>query len=189
MVAQFAKIERNPLLSPASNPISDGRGTLAGNVSKRADREIAQPQIGETALLPDPEQGPVERQADRVIALSDRDADAFTEIAVVGVGAAAKGTAILGIRAVEPESERDCVAEQEIDLAAPECGARSVRVRIRAQFDLGKQSLKISLVRGAGDDGDLLAFKPLRQRILDRGIAFRHEARRRTIIGVGEIDL
>jgi hypothetical protein len=31
MVAQFAKIERNPLLFPASNPISDGLGGLAGN--------------------------------------------------------------------------------------------------------------------------------------------------------------
>src|SRR4051794_31028040 len=150
MVAQFAKIERNPLLFLASNPISDRRGGLASSGSKRADREIAQPQIGETALLPDPEQRPVERQADRLIALSDRDADAFTEITVVGIGAAAKGTAILGIRAVEPEGKRDGVAEQEIDLAAPQCGARSVRVRIRAQFNLGKQSLKISLVRGTG---------------------------------------
>src|SRR3954471_5782257 len=188
MVAQFAKIERNPLLFPASNPISEGLGGLADSGSKRADWEIAQPQIGEPALLPDPEQRPVERQPDRVIALSDRDADAFTEIAVVGVGAAAKGTAILGIRAVEPEGERDGVAEQEIDLAAPQCGARSVRVRIRAQLNLGKQSLKISLVRSTGDDGDFLAFKPLRQRILDGGIALRHEARRRTIIGIGEID-
>src|SRR6185503_8610601 len=49
--------------------------------SKRTDREIAQPQIGEAALLPDAEQRPVERLPDRVIALSDRDADAFTKIA------------------------------------------------------------------------------------------------------------
>ena len=44
-------------------------------------------------------------------------------------------------------------------------------------------------MRGAGDDGDLLAFEPLRQRILDRRIAPGHETRRRAVIRIGEIDL
>src|SRR5262249_58374959 len=53
--------------------------------SKRTDREIAQPQIGKTALLPDPEQRPIERQPDRVIALFDNNSDAFPAVAAVHV--------------------------------------------------------------------------------------------------------
>src|SRR5205823_2337923 len=37
--------------------------------SERADRKISQPQIGETTLFPHPEQRPVQRQPDDVVAL------------------------------------------------------------------------------------------------------------------------
>src|SRR5258705_13076575 len=157
-------------------------------MSKRTDREITQPQISETALLPNPEQGPIEREPDGIIALFDRDSDTFAEIAAVDIGAAAEGTAIFGIGTVEPKGERDRIAEQEIDLAAPQREPRLVRARIGANLDLGKQGLKISLMRGAGDHGDLLALEPLGKRIFDRGIALRHETGRRAVIGIGEID-
>src|SRR3981189_2331880 len=164
MVARFAKIERNPNFSRADPRFSTRAAACSGTSSKRTDREIAQPQVGEAALLPDPEQRPIQRQPDHLIALSDCDADAFAEIAVVGVGTAAKGAAIFGIRAIEPERERDRVTKQEIDLASPQSGARGVRVRIGPDLDLGKQSLKIALARGAGDHRDLLALEPLGQR-------------------------
>src|SRR5215470_11767231 len=85
--------------------------------SERADGEIAQPQIGETALFPQAEQGPVERLTQRVVAAPDRDADAFAEVAALGERAAAKLAAVPRVGAVEPEGELSAVAEQEIDLA------------------------------------------------------------------------
>src|SRR5947207_9993027 len=48
---------------------------LRGAKSKRADGKIAQPQIGETSLLPYPEQRPVQSKPDRIIALAHGDAD------------------------------------------------------------------------------------------------------------------
>src|SRR5262249_3363171 len=130
--------------------------------SKRTDREIAQPQIGKTALLPDPEQRPIERQPDRVISLCDTNAEASAEVASADGGPAAKGTAILGIGAVEPERERDRIAEQEIDVAAPQREPRQVRARIGANLDLGKQGLKISLMRCAAHHPHLLPLHPPR---------------------------
>src|SRR5215470_3984973 len=151
IVALFAKIARN------SSPL--------GVISKRADRKIAQPQIRETTLLPDSEYSPIECQAHRIVTLLHRDAHAFAEIAAVDVGTTAKSTAIFGIGSIEPEGERDCIAEQEIDFAAPQGEPRCVGARIGANLGLGKQSLKIGLVRGAGGHRDLLALEPLRQRI------------------------
>src|ERR1700683_3185017 len=89
----------------------------SGNRSERADREIAQPQIGEAPLLPHPEHRPVQRQPDRIVALLDRDAYALAEIAAVHVGAAPEGATIARIGAVEPERQRHRVAEQEVDVA------------------------------------------------------------------------
>ena len=50
--------------------------------------------------------------------LRDRDADAFAEIAAVEIGPAAECAAAGRGRAVEPERQRDAVAEQQVDLAA-----------------------------------------------------------------------
>src|SRR5579885_3915091 len=88
--------------------------------SKRADRKIAQPQIGEAAFLPQPEQAPVESLAQQVVAFLHRDADALAEIFALQEGAAAEHAAIRRIGAIEPEGERDAVAEQQIDFAALE---------------------------------------------------------------------
>ena len=57
------------------------------------------------------------------------------------------------------------------------------------QLDLGEQRLEIGLVRGAGHHRHLLAFELLRQRIVDRGIAARHEAAGGAVVGIGEVDL
>src|SRR5262249_38838360 len=144
IVAQFAKIERNSLFSAPGAGVRNSLATGGNRGAKRTDREIAQPQIGKKAPLPDPEQRPIERQAYVFIAFLDNNSDASAEGAAGGVGPAAKGTAILGIGAVEPERERDRIAEQEIDVAAPQREPRQVRARIGANLDLGKQGLKIS---------------------------------------------
>src|SRR6266478_958460 len=86
-------------------------------ISKGADREIPEPQIGEAALLPQPEQRPIEGKPQRIIAALDRDADALAEIAALGERSADEDAAIRRVGAVEPESERDAVAEQKIGLA------------------------------------------------------------------------
>ena len=44
-------------------------------------------------------------------------------------------------------------------------------------------------MRGAGDDADLLAFEIFGAHLPHHGVAPRHEAGRRAIIGIGEIDL
>ena len=95
-----------------------GRGALAWLRSKkstsiRADREITQPQVGEAALLPQPEQRPVDRLAQQIVAAFDRDADALAEEAAFHIGPAAEHAAAGGVGAVEPERERDAVAEQQ----------------------------------------------------------------------------
>src|SRR5262245_55644162 len=130
--------------------------------SKRAEREIAQPQIGEAALLPRAEERPVQRQPHDIVAFLDRDSDPFAEIAAVDVGSAAKRTAIFGLRSVEPEGERDCIPEQKIDLAAPQCGPRRLVGRIGANLGLGKQSFKIRLVAGNGDEGTRFSLRAVR---------------------------
>src|ERR1700690_3510736 len=86
---------------------------------KRAHRKIAQPQIGVAAFFPKPEQRPVQRLPQQVVALAHGDADAFAEIAALDKRPAGEGAAIAGIGAVDPERQRDRVAENEIDLAAP----------------------------------------------------------------------
>ena len=60
--------------------------------SKRADREVAQPQVGEAALLPGAEERVVEHKAHHIIAAPDRDADTFTEIATIEEWTAANGS-------------------------------------------------------------------------------------------------
>src|SRR6516162_8670711 len=98
--------------------------------SERTHREIAQPQIGVAAFFPDPEQRPVQRLAQQVVALAHGDADALAEIAAFDKGAAREGAAITGVRAIDPEAERDAVAEDEIDLAAPQRRAERIVVGI-----------------------------------------------------------
>src|SRR5512141_722699 len=121
---------------------------------KRADREIAQPQIGEAAALPQPEQRPVERLPQQVVAALDRDADAFAEELALQERPAAEQAAIRRVGAVEPKGERNAVAEQEIDLATLEREARGGVGRIRMQLGFGEQRLQIGFVRGASDDRD-----------------------------------
>src|ERR1700738_487120 len=121
--------------------------TKVNHNSERADGEIAEPKIGKMALLPYPEQRPVQSKPDRVVAFADRYADPFSEVAAVDVGSAAKCSAILGISSVDPECERDRVAEQEIDIAAAQSQPRHVGVRIGAQLDFGKQVPQIGLMR------------------------------------------
>src|SRR3981189_3155039 len=86
--------------------------------SKRTDRKIAQPQIGVAAFFPEPEQRPVQRLPQQVVALAHRDADALAEIAALDKRPARERTAFAGIGAVDPECQRDRIAENEIDLAA-----------------------------------------------------------------------
>src|SRR5437588_13088520 len=88
--------------------------------SERADRKIAQPQIGEAAFFPDPEQRPVQRLPQQVVALADSDGDAFAEIPALDERPAGERAALAGIGAVDPERQRDRVAEDEIDLAPPQ---------------------------------------------------------------------
>src|SRR5258708_7056236 len=71
--------------------------------SKRADREIPQPQVGVAALFPEPEQRPVERLPQQVVVAADRDADAFAEETALQIGAAAEFAAVGRVGAVEPE--------------------------------------------------------------------------------------
>src|SRR5262249_1970487 len=116
--------------------------------SKRTDGKIAQPQIGEATFLPDAEQRPVERLAQQVVAAPDRNADAFAEEPALKIRTAAECAAICRVRSVEPEGQRDTVAEQKIDLAPLEREAGGVRIRIRTQLGLGEKRLQICLVRG-----------------------------------------
>src|SRR5262249_58585856 len=82
--------------------------------SKRADREISQPEVGKAAGLPDAEQGPVDGEAQGIVAALDRDPDAFAEIAAFDERAACQSAAAGRTRAIEPERQREAVAEQKI---------------------------------------------------------------------------
>src|SRR3984957_1052940 len=93
---------------------------------KRAHRKIAQPQIGVAAFFPDPEQRPVQCLPQQVVALAHRDADALAEKAALDERPARERTAIRGIGAVDPERQRNAVAEDEIDLAAAKRQPRRV---------------------------------------------------------------
>src|SRR6195256_3774765 len=57
--------------------------TLRISFLERADGKIAQPQIGVAAFFPEPEQRPVQRLPQQVVALANRDADALAEIAAL----------------------------------------------------------------------------------------------------------
>src|SRR3984893_11562298 len=83
---------------------------------KRADGKIAQPQIGVAAFFPEPEQRPVQRLPQQVVALAHGDADALAEIGALDKRPAAERAAFAGIRAVDPERKRDRIAENEVDL-------------------------------------------------------------------------
>src|ERR1700733_12020370 len=91
----------------------------ASKFLKRTHRKIAQPQIGIAAFFPKPEQRPIQRLPQQVVALAHANANAFPEIAAFDEGAAGKRAAVGRIRAVDPERERDRIAKNEIDLAAP----------------------------------------------------------------------
>src|SRR5260370_38539633 len=105
---------------------------------------MAQPQVGEAALLPLPEQRPVQGLPQQVVAALDRDADALAEEAAFQERAAAEGAAAARIGAVEPEGERDAVAEQQIDVAVAQRRARRVGVRIGPYLGLGEHLLEKS---------------------------------------------
>src|ERR1700752_355707 len=94
--------------------------TESGTALKRADGKIPQPQIGEAAFFPYPEQRPIQRLPQQIVALADGDADAFAEIAALDERAAREGAAFPRIGTVAPERQRDRVAEDEIDLAPPQ---------------------------------------------------------------------
>src|ERR1051325_595410 len=124
--------------------------TAAPARSERADGKIAQPQIGVAALLPQAEQRPVQRLPQQVIAFAYRNPDALAEIAAFDERTAAEGAALRRIGAVDPERQRDGVAENEIDLAAPQRLPERFIVRIGMQLRIGKERLQIRLMRGAG---------------------------------------
>src|SRR5258707_13505081 len=101
-------------------------GIALNSLLKRADGKIAQPQIGVAAFFPEPEQRPVQRLPQQVVALAHRDPDALAEIPAFDERAAAEGAALARIGAVDPERQRDGVAENEIDFAAPQRLAQRV---------------------------------------------------------------
>src|ERR1700758_4435779 len=138
--------------------------------SKRADRKIPQPQIRETALLPVPKQGPVQSLPQQIIAALDRDADALAKIAAFQKGPATEYTAAGGIGTVEPESERDAVAEQQIDVLVAERFARGFRIGVGPHLGRGEHLLEEGFMRRAGDDGDFLALDKFRQHVADRAV-------------------
>ena len=123
---------------------------------ERADGEIAQPQIGVAAFFPEPEQRPVQRLPQQVVAFAHRNSNSLAKIPAFDERAAAERAAFARIGAVDPERQRDGVAENEIDLAAPQCLAQRVVVRIGVQFGIGEQRLEIGLMRGAGDGANFL---------------------------------
>src|SRR5205814_7059520 len=109
----------------SANPESrdSGSGACAPSrndtVSKRADGKIPQPQIREAAFFPDPEQRPVQRRPQQIVALTDGDADALAEKAAFDKRPARERAAFGRIGAVDPERQRDRIAEDEVDLAPP----------------------------------------------------------------------
>src|SRR5215471_1988176 len=143
---------------------------------KRADRKIAQPEIGEEALLPEAEERPIERLPQRIVAALDRDADPFAEKAALGIGAADKEAAIGGFGAVEPKRECKSVSEHEIHLPPLQGLTGGLCGRIGPDLSLGEQGPQIGFVCGAGDDADLLCLEMLRVRVVDPGVASCHEA-------------
>src|SRR5579863_7064375 len=95
-------------------PYESKSGTL-----KRTDRKIAQPQVRVAAFFPQSKQRPVHSLPQQIIALAHGDPDALAEIAAFDKGTAGECAAFAGIGAVDPECQRDRVAENEVDFAAP----------------------------------------------------------------------
>src|SRR6202167_360262 len=83
--------------------------------SERADREIAQPKVGEASLFPELKQRPVQALPQEIVAAFDRNADALAEEPALQKRPAAESTAARRIGAVEPEGKRDAVVEQKVD--------------------------------------------------------------------------
>src|SRR4051812_39890292 len=71
--------------------------------SERTDGKIPQPQVSEAAFFPDPEQRPVQRRPQQIVALADGDADALAEIAALDKRPARERAAFARIGAVDPE--------------------------------------------------------------------------------------
>ena len=83
--------------------------------SERADREIAQPEVGEAALFPKLKQRPVQALSQEIVAALDRNADALAEEPALQKRTAAESAAARRIGAVEPKSECDAIVEQKVD--------------------------------------------------------------------------
>src|SRR5262245_54665891 len=126
--------------------IHDGEGA-----SERADREIAQPQIGVAAFFPDPEQRPVQRLAQEIVALAHGDADALAKIAALDKRPAGEGAAFGGIRAVDPEGKRDRVAKDQVDLGAAKRKAQRIVAGEGTELGSGERSLQICMLHGSGE--------------------------------------
>src|SRR3981081_4044075 len=94
-------------------------GIALNSLLKRADGKVPQPQIGIAAFFPKPEQRPVQRLPQQVVALADGDADALAEIAALDERPARERAAFARIGTIDPERQRERIAEDEIDLAAP----------------------------------------------------------------------
>src|ERR1700730_4525903 len=88
-------------------------------ILERAHREIPQPQIGVAAFFPDPEQRPIQRLPQQIVALAHGDADALAEKTALDERPPRERAAVAGVGAVDPERQRDRIAKNEIDLAAP----------------------------------------------------------------------
>src|ERR1700728_4470404 len=76
-----------------SGATAPARNDEAGNL-ERTDGKIAQPQVGVAAFFPDPEQRPVQRLPQQVVALAHGNPDALAEIAALDEGSAREGAAI-----------------------------------------------------------------------------------------------
>src|SRR5262249_44011598 len=118
-------------------------------VSKRADREVAEPQIGEPALFPIAKQGPAQSLPQQIIAAFDRNAHALAKIPALQKRAATEYAAAGGIGTIEPERQRDSVAEQKIDILVAQRFARGFRIGVRPHLGRGEHLLEESLMRGA----------------------------------------
>src|SRR5207244_1653980 len=112
----------------------------------------------------------------------------FTEKAAFQVRAAPKHAAVRGVGSIEPEGERGAVAKKEVDLAPLHRETRGVSIGIGTYLCLGEECPEIGLMRGPGDNSDLFSFKCFRTYIFERAVAASHETRRRTVIGIAEID-
>src|SRR4029078_531515 len=156
--------------------------------SKRADREIAQPQVCNTPVPPRENRAPFEPLPQQIVAAPHRDADALTEKPALQIGAASEHATIGRVSAIEPESQRNSVTEQKIDLAALERKARCVSIGEWTKLSFGEQRLQKCFVRGACDNSDLFSLEGLRADVLDCAVTARNEPGRCAVIWIAEID-